>query len=70
MINLMTGDQGRKAKAREIATSAADGVKFAAFVGERGDWLKVIAEEIDAVTVVDRIQRKAGLRDAKLISVE
>ncbi|KAI6704735.1 hypothetical protein NL676_007697 [Syzygium grande] len=70
VINLMTGDQTRKVRAREIATSAANGVTFAGFVGDRGDRLKVIAEEINAATVVDRIRRNAGLQNAQLISVE
>ncbi|KAL3741005.1 hypothetical protein ACJRO7_022167 [Eucalyptus globulus] len=69
VIDLMTEDNTRKAKARTIATSAATDVISTRYVGERGTMLEVIAERIEADTVVGKIRKEAKLRDAKLISV-
>ncbi|KAI3434138.1 uncharacterized protein J3R85_006779 [Psidium guajava] len=68
VINLMTEDKTLKSKARTIAATEANGLKSASFIGERGDLLEVIAEEIDMATVVDKIRRKAGLPNARLVS--
>ncbi|KAK3432296.1 hypothetical protein EUGRSUZ_E03827 [Eucalyptus grandis] len=69
LIDLKTRDGKRRAEARTIAAQEATGLKSAGFYEEHGDLLVVIAEKIDAVTVVDKI-RKAGLRDAKLFHFE
>jgi len=45
-------------------------LRSAGFAGDRGNLLEVIAEGIDAVTVVDKIRNEAKLREAKLMSVE
>ncbi|KAL3740996.1 hypothetical protein ACJRO7_022158 [Eucalyptus globulus] len=68
VINLTTEDKKLKSKARTIAVAEANGLKSANFIGERGDLLELIAEEIDTATVVDKIRRKAGLPKAWLVS--
>ncbi|KAI6704734.1 hypothetical protein NL676_007696 [Syzygium grande] len=69
-IDLMTRDKTLKANARAIASEEATGVKSMSYVGEGETVLVVTAETIDAVTVVDKIRRKANLPNARLLGVE
>ncbi|KAL3740990.1 hypothetical protein ACJRO7_022154 [Eucalyptus globulus] len=69
LIDLNTRDKKQRAKARTIATDKATGLTFAGFNEEHGDFLVVIAAEVDKTKAVEKI-RKAGLAGAKLISVK
>ncbi|KAL3740986.1 hypothetical protein ACJRO7_022150 [Eucalyptus globulus] len=69
VIDLMTEDPTRKARARTIAVNEVTGLQSVDYAGENGNMLEVIAERVDATRVVDKIRREANLQGAKLISV-